>query len=93
VNKLNGAKLDMIVFDEVASMTSEQEKHLEKIMRLATMYGTKTGRFSSAPERICSYCKHEQFGHQPYTDEYSDGHPFFNNNLEYLEWLSERKTL
>jgi len=91
MNKLNGVKPDMIVFDEIANITPEQEKHLEKIMRLATMYGTKTGRFYSMPERYCTYCKHAQTGHMPYVDEYSDGHPFFNNNLEYLEWESERR--
>ena len=36
-------------------------------------------------ERICSLCKEVSGAH---TYKY---HPFFNNNLEYLEWESGRR--
>jgi hypothetical protein len=81
MSELRGIKLNHVVFDEAADMTPEQEKKLEKIMRLATMYGTMTGRISC---RTCSHCKQVHETHPFVQDRYD--HPFFNNNLEYLEW-------
>lgn len=94
-DKLNGRELDMIVYDESAHVTQKMMDHLTKLIKSNLLYnggfevwGTTTGRI---PERYCIYCKAAQTGHMAYSDDYSDGHPFFNNNLEYLEYESIRR--
>jgi hypothetical protein len=88
-NELRGQKLDMVVFDEIADITAVQEKAMSDMVDAMTynLWGTTTGRIWTQPERICSFCKVYKQHH--YKTE-AGGHPFFHNNLEYLEWVAEK---
>ena len=41
-------------------------------------------------DRLCLVCKYAETDHGHYSQEYSDGHKFVGDNLEYLEYKYER---
>lgn len=54
---------------------------------MAIRYGTGVVKVI-LDERFCSYCKISDYTHdQMVWGKGMIEHPFFNNNLEYLEWL------
>ncbi len=56
---------------------------------MVTWYDKKLIERMGFSGRTCSLCKKVHETH-PWAKDFYD-HPFFNNNLEYLEWLSETK--
>ena len=89
-DKLRGLELDIVMLDEMADMTKEMQKMMDKItIDIETnLWGTITGR---VPERYCIYCKFPRTSHEDYSARYSDGHPFLNDNLEFLEWKCKKR--
>ena len=41
-------------------------------------------------DRLCLVCNYFESDHEKYSLEYSDGHKFVGDNLEYLEYKYER---
>jgi hypothetical protein len=75
--------------EAVAARLLEQDKIvLKKLLRSVNIFGLQTGGIEG---KSCMYCKSSQYEHAAYSDTYSDGHPFFCDNLEYLEWLDAKK--
>ena len=94
-DKLRGLEFDMVVLDELSDMNKEMQKMMDNITKQLDAdvwgtfnWGTKTGR---VPERYCTYCKFPKLSHEAYSNTYSDGHPFFNDNLEFLEWKCKKR--
>lgn len=87
-DELRGITFDHVVYDEIADMTAVQEKAMsdmvDAMMYSYNVWGTVTARI-----RTCCKCKkiHEQ---HPWAQDYYD-HPFFNNNLEMLEWECQKR--
>jgi hypothetical protein len=60
--------------------------------KMAYMYDKQLlRRLGMFTEPICSHCHVRQFQHITVMGETIMNHPFFNNNLEYLEWESKRR--
>lgn len=50
-----------------------------------------TGRdWVKLEHRLCMVCMYAEVDHEKYSNEYSDGHKFVGNNLEYLEYKYEK---
>lgn len=88
-NQLNGKEIDIVYVDEIANITAVQEKVLSDMVDSMhySLWGTITGRIQA---RMCSHCKKVHEKH-PWIQEIYYDHPFFNNNLEYLEWEASKR--
>lgn len=86
-DKLNGLKFgDVVFFDEMSQFTKDMEDLIQKIEDNQVIFS-----LGSPIQPACIYCKANQHRHDEYSREYSDGHPFFKGNLEYLEWLDKKR--
>lgn len=84
--ELRGRELKMVVYDESAHVTQKLMDHLTSLIESNIWGATKWG--TTPKPNPCALCKVDYFYHGTVTP-----HPFFNNNLEYLEYESTRKGL
>lgn len=75
--KANNPVVGTLYFDPVSSAMTVWNGKVWKVVTNEILY--------------CSLCKKADWSHAPYDMFDEINHPFFNNNLEYLEWASERQ--